>query len=149
MNIKRILNFLCLPIDWWDGIGLYVILDPSDNSVTLSEYLFEHMRRHAVKGEEAVVCMSRTSDTLRFAFIEGVPDGVTATKEQIRLLCPPIQYNEKTRTVGFSPNFPTVTAMLNDWNAPHDKCLACSIRIRRLPSHRCLYEIIPPKHVNS
>ena len=144
MNIvNKLLNFLCHPIDWWDGIGAYVILDPTDNSVTLSEYLFAHMQRHAQGGHEAVAYVFRTSDTHRYAFIVGVPEGCTDDPNAIAAICPPIQYNEKTHTVGFSPNFPTVTAIAHEWGLPHDTCCVCGIRIRRLPSRLCYYEIIP------
>ena len=63
MNIlKKIQN-------WYWSLRLYVILDPADNSVTLSKKLFSHIRKYSDTAEKAVVFVFRVSDSGFFAFM--------------------------------------------------------------------------------
>ena len=63
MNIlKKIQN-------WYWSLRLYVIVDPTDNSVTLSKKLFSHIRKHTDAAEKAVVFVFRVSENGLFAFM--------------------------------------------------------------------------------
>ena len=103
MNIlKKIQN-------WYWSLRLYVILDPADNSVTLSKKLFSHIRKYSDTADKAVVFVFRVSDSGLFAFM------LNPNIEKPTQICD-IQYNEKYKCIGFETLNPSVGRILYDYN---------------------------------
>lgn len=88
---------------------MYVILDGTDNSVTLSKALYNHMSLD--DAEEAKVFVFRVGGTDAYGFAVN-PD----IKEPTQLA--DIQYNSKYKCIGFETLNPTVTRMLYDYGLP-------------------------------
>ena len=60
--IKKIQN-------WYKSLRLFVIVDPTDNSVTFSKKLFIHIRKNSDATDKATVFVFRVSDTGLFGFM--------------------------------------------------------------------------------
>jgi hypothetical protein len=100
-----------------------VILDPADNSVTLSKHLFSHIRNNSGVAEKATVFVFRVSGTGSFGFMVN-PDIDKPTQ-----LCD-IQYNGKYKCIGFETLNPSVGRILYDYglSAEHSYKLSVSVK---------------------
>ena len=105
MNIKAIYKRI---VAWVQSFRMFAILDPRDNSVTLSKELFNHIRVFSNKPEAKV-----------FVFSVGNTYGFTVNPdiEQPTALYD-IQYNSKHQCIGFESLCPSVNLMLNTFNLP-------------------------------
>lgn len=118
----------------------YVLLDPRDNSVTLSRKLFQH-----IKG-------SSDSDALKVFVFSIAGDGAFGFVldpgfENPTQLCE-IQYNSKHRCVGFESLCPSVGRILYDYGLNADRSVALSVSIRKTQDGRTYYRIErPPKNL--
>lgn len=122
-------------IQWWRCRGLYVIADASDNSVTFSKKLFEHM--NVMEKDKAQVFAFYIPLTREFAFILNPEfDQETQLAE--------IQYNSKFKTIGFEMLNPTVNRMFYDYKLPHDIKAKLSVEPRKL-GNKDYYVILKPK----
>lgn len=133
MNIlKKIQN-------WYWSLRYYVIVDPVDNSVTLSKKLFSHIRKHTDAAEKAVVFVFRVSDSGLFAFM------VNPNIEKSTQLCD-IQYNDKYRCIGFETLNPSVGRILYDYNLPAESKYKLSVSVKET-NNKLYYQIDKPsKH---
>ena len=82
----------------------YVIVDASDNSVTISKSVYKSMDI-----KDNIVFVFRVEDSFGFA-VDPPLDGETQTTQ--------IQYNEKHKTIGFETLCPSVNLMLHELNLP-------------------------------
>ena len=73
---------------WLLSLRHYVILDPADNSVTLSRLLFRDMQKRAAEGAAAQVFVFRVPDKHSFGFMVSPPI------DEPTQLCD-IQYNDR------------------------------------------------------
>lgn len=133
MNIlKKIQN-------WYWSLRLYVILDPADNSVTLSKKLFCHIRKYSDKAKKAVVFVFRLSDSGLFAFT------INPNIEKPTQLCD-IQYNDKYKCIGFETLNPSVGRILYDYNLPAEGKCKLSVSVKEI-NNKLYYQIDKPsKH---
>lgn len=133
MNIlKKIQN-------WYWSLRLYVILDPADNSVTLSKKLFSHIRKYSDTAEKAVVFVFRVSDSGLFAFIPN------PNIEKPTQLCD-IQYNDKYKCIGFETLTPSVGRIFYDYNLPAESKCKLSVSVKET-NNKLYYQIDKPsKH---
>lgn len=106
---------------WWQSRKCFVVIDPADNSVTLSEHLFAHLRKHAPSDDSTKVFMFKTSHQ-HYGFM------FAPTFEQETQLCD-IQFNTKHRTVGFETLCPSVGAICYDYNLSADKPTRLRVKI--------------------
>lgn len=106
---------------WWTSLRYYVILDPKDNSVTLSKALFKHMKKNA-KGEGANVFVFKIKNTDNYGFM------VNPKIEQPTQLCE-IQYNDKYKCIGFETLCPSVGKILYDYGLPESQAIKMSVSI--------------------
>ena len=109
--------------DWFRSLRFFVIVDPADNSVTLSKNLFSHIRKHSGTAGKAVVFVFRISDTGLFGFM------VNPYIEKKTLLCD-IQYNDKYRCIGFETLNPSAGRILYDYNLPADRKCKLSVSVK-------------------
>ncbi len=85
---------------------LYVIVDSSDSSITLSPILFKRMGGKALSGAKALVFRMSPSGKYAFTINPDVGEGA---------LLADIQYNYKYKTIGFETLIPTVSRILFDY----------------------------------
>lgn len=133
MNIlKKIQN-------WYWSLRLYVILDPADNSVTLSKKLFSHIRKYSDTADKAVVFVFRVSDSGLFAFM------LNPNIEKPTQICD-IQYNEKYKCIGFETLNPSVGRILYDYNLSAESKCKLSVSVKET-NNKLYYQIEKPsKH---
>ena len=133
MNIlKKIQN-------WYWSLRLYVIIDPADNSVTLSKKLFSHIRKYSDTADKAVVFTFRVSDSGLFAFM------LNPNIEKPTQLCD-IQYNDKYKCIGFETLNPSVGRILYDYNLPAESKCKLSVSVKET-NNKLYYQIEKPsKH---
>ena len=99
---------------------LYIIADASDNSITLSKRLFEHMG--GMNLETAKVFVFYIPDDHSYGF---TLNPLLETQTDLY----DIQYNEKYKTIGFSPLVPTVNRIFYDYGIDAEKSVKLSIKI--------------------
>lgn len=135
--IRPMKQFLHRFRSWLWSLRRFVVLDPADNSVTLSRLLFRDMQRRA-DGGAARVFVFGVSAEHSFGFMLGAP------REEPTQLCD-IQYNDRYRCVGFETLCPSVGRMLYTWKLPPTTRCKLSVALRSLPDGRAYYLILPPK----
>lgn len=129
---------------WWQSLRFYAILDPADNSVTLSKALFQHM---AKGGGNASVFVFYEPKDAAYGFM------INPNIEQQTQLCT-IQYNDKYKCIGFETLNPSVGRILYDYNLPHDKKVRISVLPKTILSNINYYQFCRPnekstrKHTN-
>mgnify|MGYP007012483212 CR=1 FL=1 len=141
--IKKFRLWLMRVWRWYRHRSLYVIVDPADNSVTLSRGLFDHM--DVINKEEAKVfvfhlCNAVTENKDRsgalYAFTLN-PDIKQPTQ-----LCD-IQYNSKYHSIGFETLCPTVNRILYDYALPNCKT-KLSVEPATVTDNMNIYIILSP-----
>lgn len=102
----------------------FVIADPRDNSVTLSESLAKRLK--VLKRESTRVFVFWIPAIREYGFVINPPLG-----DDVQVGT--VQYNSKHRCVGFECLNPTVTRMLYEYlpNAPHDVAVKLSVRVHK------------------
>lgn len=124
-------------ITWWRNRRNFVIVDPNDNSITLSRSLFNHIKRQS--GE---------ADVQPKVFVFYIP----ATKCYGFTLNPQfthptqladIQYNSRYKCIGFESLNPTVSKILYDYDVSHYQ-KPCKLSVTIQMKHRCYYQIERP-----
>lgn len=124
-------------ISAWRRRRLHVILDPADNSVTLSRRLFRHIRM-AVGDAAPRVFMCRIPDLRTFGFVIN-PDLDRPTQ-----LCD-IQYNHLHRCVGFETLCPSVGTIFYHLGLHPMRTVRFRVRTHTLPDGHTCYILIPPR----
>lgn len=127
-------NFWCGLTDGWRSRGMHVLLDATDNSVTLSERLFGHMKAHAC-GDSARVLVFFIPDDGCYGFM------VNPSLETETQLCD-IQVNGKYGCVGFESLCPSVGKMLYDYGLPHDARCRVSVLPEKTGSGAVYYRLV-------
>lgn len=125
---------------WLWSLRRYVILDPADNSVTLSRLLFSDMQQRAPDDAIARVFVFRVPKEQTYGFILGSP------RDEPTQLCD-IQYNAEHRCIGFETLCPSVGTMLYEWQLPAMTRCKLSVSLRYLPDGRACYTFVPPKKI--
>ena len=140
--IKKLRIWLMRVWRWYRHRALYIIVDPTDNSVTLSHGLFDHMD---VMNQEVakvfVFSIPSNGSCKSYAFTLN-PDIKQPTQ-----LCD-IQYNSKYRSIGFETLCPTVNRILYDYALPNRKT-KLSVEPANVPSDSSegsmtIYKILSP-----
>lgn len=116
---------------------MYVTLDPADNSVTLSQSLFEHMRHAAKDADKAQIYVFRVPHKKSFGFV------VNPDIEQPTQLCD-VQYNAKYQCVGFETLCPSVGAMFHFFRLPPDQVQRLAVKVEKVGTGMSYYLITPP-----
>ncbi|MBQ7462439.1 MAG: hypothetical protein IJS63_09345 [Bacteroidaceae bacterium] len=133
---------------WYRHRSLFVILDPADNSVTLSRGLFDLMDVMNLEVAKVFVfhlCNAASEDLKRggaiYAFM------LNPQFEQETQLAD-IQCNSKHRTIGFECLCPTVNRIFYDYGLSVNSRAKLSVEPATLPSDspegKSYYIILPP-----
>lgn len=133
--LKRIKNIIM-------SLKYYVIADPSDNSITLSDGLFNHIIKHYNKYKLYSVFVFRIADHTSFGFMI-----VEDMKEKTQLC--QIQYNEKYKSIGFETLCPSVGRIFYEYGLPYDKKCKLSVSVKKTGTGKIYYEFDVPnlKHI--
>lgn len=118
----------------------YVTLDGRVNSVTISKAIYNHMMRYERSNTEILVFKSSDTGLFSFAMREDFPKLM-----QIVTYFYPLQYNEKYKKIGFRTDYPSVTAILDEYGLPLDRMVRLSVIPRKTGSGETFYEIQRPK----
>lgn len=100
-----------------------VTLDGNDGTITISRWLYWALLLMGLEKDNRIYAF-RVRDTFGFALSPGQLQGVDTNFYEL-------QYNSKTKTIGFCPTCPSVAMMLNDFSLPHD-----SVIKRKVTTHR-------------
>lgn len=123
---------------WWQSFLYYVIVDPADNSVTLSKRLFLHIKNNAQESDNtACVFVFRISGNDTFGFT------VNPDIEQPTQLCD-IQYNDKYRCIGFETLCPSVGRILYEYGLPDNSRVKLSVSVCKTPQGKTYYKFDKP-----
>ncbi len=126
--LKKLYNWLI------SRFGMFVIADAKDNSITLSQRLFNHMA--VMKQKSAKVYVFYIPDVRCYGFV------LNPSLDKETQLCE-IQYNEKHHCVGFESLVPSVNRIFYDYGLPADICCRLSVRPRQVGKLR-YYKICRP-----
>ena len=121
----------------WRSLKYYVIADPSDNSITLSKALFEHIKDNARETDVANVFMFLVNSTRHYAFM------VNPNIDQPTQLCT-IQYNDKYHCIGFETLCPSVGHIFYNYGLPATTRVKLSISIHKTPQGNIYYQLDKP-----
>lgn len=94
--------------------GMYVILDPSDDSVTLSKRLYRHMDKSCGGRLDTVYAFSISEE---YAFCCNPIENGWLQKD-CKAPISPVQYNAKHKCIGFHAECPTVNRIMYDYALP-------------------------------
>lgn len=123
--------------NWYRSLRYFVIVDPTDNSVTLSKKLFNHIRKSSDGQEKASVFLFRITDTDLFGFMVN-PNIETPTQ-----YCD-IQYNSKYKCIGFETLNPSVGRILYDYGLSALRSYKLSVSVKDVKG-KIYYQIDKPK----
>ncbi|WP_315396472.1 hypothetical protein [Hoylesella nanceiensis] len=123
--------------NWYRSLRYFIIVDPTDNSVTLSKKLFNHIRKSLDGQEKASVFLFRITDTDLFGFMVN-PNIETPTQ-----YCD-IQYNGKYKCIGFETLNPSVGRILYDYGLSALKSYKLSVSVKDVKG-KIYYQIDKPK----
>lgn len=121
----------------WKSRGCHVVADPSDNSVTLSRRLFNHIRKHANDDDVSKVFVFYIPKENCYGFMLN-PDIEEETQ-----LCQ-IQYNGKYKCIGFETLCPSVGYIFYNYGLPSDKSVGLSVTICDSVDGKIYYKIERP-----
>ncbi len=114
--------------------SLFVIIDPNDNSVTLSKRLFLHMKKNASTEKEARVFVFKVKQNGFFAFM------VNPSIEQETQISQ-IQYNTKYKSIGFETLCPSVGKIIYDYGLKEDRTHKLRVSIHYTEDRKIYYQI--------
>lgn len=117
----------------------FVVLDGRANSVTISKGIYDHI----IKKErtEYSIFVFRISDRGTYGFCmredwEYLQKSNTAFTQ--------LQFNQEYKKVGFRSDFPSVTAILDDYNLPLNRMVRLTCIPRKSQIGEPYYEIMRP-----
>lgn len=138
--MKKLIQSLRL---WWNRHRYFVILDASDNSVTLSSALFRHMKQHLPPLPEGAETAQPAEAQVFVFFIpeERTYGFTTYLPEEPTQLCT-IQYNTKYRCVGFESLCPSVVKMYYDYMLTLSRRYKVYVDIAQSADDKIYYKLI-------
>lgn len=110
----------------------FVILDDADNSVTLSQAVFTHMKKNNEADKGVNIFVFKEGDN--YAFM------VNPEIEQETQLCP-LQYNGEHQTIGFQTLCPSVARIAYDYHLPIGRPAKLKITTHTTITNKTYYRI--------
>jgi len=129
-------------INWFRKRHMYVIADATDNSITFSRALFQHMGGLSLEKAKVFAFYVPADEPRKghYGFL------VNPEFDQETQLAD-IQYNTKYRTTGFEMLCPSVNRMFYDYGLQPLAKVKLSVKPRPL-GNNCYYAILPPSRVS-
>ena len=113
---------------------MFVVADASDNSITFSKKLFNHMR--VFEQDAAKVYVFFIPEAQCYGFV------LNPTLEKETQLAE-IQYNTKHKCIGFESLVPTVNRIFYDYGLPAECSCMLSVKPMKVGELQ-YYQILPP-----
>lgn len=118
----------------------FVVLDGRANSVTLSKGIYDHIIQKEHTDHSVFVFRLSDRGTYGFCMREDWEDLRKANTAFSQL-----QYNQEYKKVGFRSDYPSITAILDEYNLPLNRMVRLTCIPRKSQKGEPYYEIIPPK----
>ena len=121
----------------------FVVLDGRANSVTLSKGIYDHIMQKERTDNSIFVFRLSDRGTYGFCMREDLEELRKANTAFAQL-----QFNQKYKKVGFRSEYPSITAILDDYDLPLDRMVRLTCIPRKSTKGEPYYEIRRP-NVNS
>ena len=117
----------------------FVVLDGRANSVTLSKGIYDHIMQKERTDNSIFVFRLSDRGTYGFCMREDLEELRKANTAFAQL-----QFNQKYKKVGFRTEFPSVTAILDEYDLPLDRMVRLTCIPRKSAKGEPYYEIMRP-----
>lgn len=117
----------------------FVVLDGRDNSVTLSKGIYDHIMQKERTDNSIFVFRLSDRGTYGFCMREDLEELRKANTAFAQL-----QFNQKYKKVGFRSDYPSITAILDEYNLPLDRMVRLTCIPRKSAKGEPYYEIMRP-----
>lgn len=117
----------------------FVVLDGRANSVTLSKGIYDHIMQKERTDNSIFVFSLSDRGTYGFCMREDWEELRKANTSFAQL-----QFNQKYKKVGFRSDFPSITAILDDYDLPLDRMVRLTCIPRKSAKGEPYYEIMRP-----
>ena len=117
----------------------FVVLDGRANSVTLSKGIYDHIMQKERTDNSIFVFRLSNRGTYGFCMREDLEELRKANTAFAQL-----QFNQKYKKIGFRSEYPSVTAILDDYNLPLDRMVRLTCIQRKSAKGEPYYEIMRP-----
>lgn len=117
----------------------FVVLDGRANSVTLSKCIYDHIMQKERTDNSIFVFRLSERGTYGFCMREDWEELRKANTAFAQL-----QFNQKYKKVGFRSEFPSVTAILDEYDLPIDRMVRLTCIPRKSAKGEPYYEIMRP-----
>lgn len=117
----------------------FVVLDGRANSVTLSKCIYDHIMQKERTDNSIFVFRLSDRGTYGFCMREDLEELRKANTAFAQL-----QFNQKYKKVGFRSEFPSITAILDEYDLPLDRMVRLTCIPRKSAKGEPYYEIMRP-----
>ena len=117
----------------------FVVLDGRANSVTLSKGIYYHIMQKERTDNSIFVFRLSDRGTYGFCMREDWEELRKANTAFAQL-----QFNQKYKKIGFRSEYPSITAILDDYDLPLDRMVRLTCIPRKSTKGEPYYEIIRP-----
>ena len=117
----------------------FVVLDGRANSVTLSKGIYDHIMQKERTDNSIFVFILSDRGTYGFCMREDLEELRKANTAFAQL-----QFNQKYKKVGFRSEYPSITAILDDYNLPLNRMVRLTCIPRKSAKGEPYYEIMRP-----
>lgn len=117
----------------------FVVLDGRANSVTLSKGIYDHIMQKERTDNSIFVFRLSDRGTYGFCMREDLEELRKANTAFSQL-----QFNKKYKKVGFRSEYPSITAILDDYDLPLDLMVRLTCIPRKSAKGEPYYEIMRP-----
>ena len=122
----------------------FVVLDGRANSVTLSKCIYDHIMQKERTDNSIFVFRLSDRGTYGFCMREDLEE-LRKTNTAFAQL----QFNQKYKKIGFRSEFPSVTAILDEYDLPLDRIVRLTCIPRKSAKGEPYYEIMRPNKNSS
>lgn len=117
----------------------FVVLDGRANSVTLSKGIYDHIMQKERTDNSIFVFRLSDRGTYGFCMREDCGELRKANTAFAQL-----QFNQKYKKVGFRSDYPSITAILDEYNLPLNRMVRLTCIPRKSAQGEPYYEIMRP-----
>ena len=117
----------------------FVVLDGRANSVTLSKGIYDHIMQKERTDNSIFVFRLSDRGTYGFCMREDLEELRKANTAFAQL-----QFNQKYKKIGFRTEFPSVTAILDEYDLPLNRMVRITCIPRKSAKGEPYYEIMRP-----
>lgn len=119
--------------------NVFVVLDGRANSVTLSKCIYDHIMQKERTDNSIFVFRLSDRGTYGFCMREDWEELRKANTAFAQL-----QFNQKYKKIGFRSDFPSITAILDEYNLPLNRMVRLTCIPRKSAKGEPFYEIMRP-----